>query len=132
MSLDGLFFRGADRVSPRYGTPSVALILQGGVAIVLLLVLGSFPRALDFTTFAILLATSADVLALYRLRRTQADRARPYRAWGYPLVPGLYLGVTLTIAVVMLTSRPVECLISIGMLASGLPFYWAFRRQNRR
>jgi APA family basic amino acid/polyamine antiporter len=130
MSLDGLFFRGADRVSPRFGTPSVALALQCGVAVVLLLVLGSFPSALDFTTFAILLATASDVLALYWLRRTQAGRSRPYRAWGYPVVPGLYLGVTLLIAGVMLMSRPLECLISVGMLASGLPFYWAFRRQN--
>lgn len=130
MSLDGLFFRGADHVSPRFGTPSIALFTQGAVAVALLFVLETFPRALDFTTFAIVLATSADVAALYRLRRTQPERNRPYRAWGYPLVPGLYLAANLGIVTVMLMERPLECLISLGMLASGLPFYWAFRRQN--
>jgi hypothetical protein len=49
---------------------------------------------LDYTTFAIVLATMADTTALYALRRRQPDRHRPYRAWGYPLVPALYqLGV---------------------------------------
>lgn len=130
MSLDGLFFRGADQVSPRFGTPSIALLIQGIVACLLLLVLGSFPRALDFTTFAIVLAAAADALALYRLRRTQAARPRPYRVWGYPFVPGLYLVSNLAIAVVLVGARPIESLISLGMLAGGVPFYWLFRRRN--
>ena len=48
------------------------------------MVLQSFPSVLDYTTFAIVLATMADIIALYMLRRRQPDRPRPYRAWGYP------------------------------------------------
>jgi APA family basic amino acid/polyamine antiporter len=128
LAIDGLFFPGVDRVHARYRTPSAAIVMQGGVAIVLLLLLRSFPRALDFTTFAILLATMADMLALYRLRRTQPERERPYRAWGYPVVPGLYLIATAAIALAMLWGRPFECAASVGMLLLGLPFYWYFAR----
>jgi APA family basic amino acid/polyamine antiporter len=130
MSLDGLFFRGAEHVHTRYRTPSGAILLQGLAAVALLLVLRSFPSALDFTTFAVILATSADVVALYLLRRRQPDRLRPYRAWGYPVVPGLYLLANLGIAGVMIWGRPLECAIGLGMLLAGLPFYVLFIRRN--
>jgi basic amino acid/polyamine antiporter, APA family len=131
MSLDGLFIGGADRVHSSFRTPSTAIGIQGIVAIGLLLVLRSFPAALGFTVFAIVLATVADVLALYRLRAKEPDRPRPYRAWGYPWVPGLYLVANLGIGVAMLVGSPVECLMGIGMLAAGLPFY-AFFVAGRR
>ena len=130
MSLDGLFFRGADYVHARYRTPTGSILLQGIVSVVLLLVLRSFPSALDFTTFAVVLATSADVVALYLLRWRQPERPRPYRAWGYPLVPGLYLAANLAIAGAMIDGRPRECAISLGMLLAGLPFYWFFIRHG--
>lgn len=128
MALDGLFFGGVDRVHDGYRTPGVAIAVQGAVAVGLLLVLRSFPAALDFTVFAILIATMADVAALYRLRITQPDRPRPYRAWGYPLVPGLYLLANGAIALAMLIGAPFESAVSLAMLALGLPFYAAFQR----
>jgi APA family basic amino acid/polyamine antiporter len=132
MALDGLFFRGVDRVHAGFRTPAVAITVQGAVSIALLLVLRSFPSALDFTVFAILLATMADIAALYRLRVSQPERERPYRAWGYPWVPGLYLLATAGIAAAMLIGSPFECAISVAMLVSGLPFYWLFVRGQRR
>ncbi len=131
MALDGLFFRGGDRTHPDYRTPSVAIAIQAATASAILLLLGSFERALNSTTFAILLATIADVAALYRLRRTQPDRARPYRAWGYPWVPALYCAASAFVAGVLLWERPWECLLGLGLLAAGLPFYLAFRRSRR-
>ncbi len=132
MSLDGLFLRGSAQVHERFGTPGRAIVVQGLASIVLLGLLENFPRALDFTTFAILLASLADMGALVRLRRTQPDRPRPYRAWGYPVVPLLYAGVIASIGVVMLQERTFECAIAILGLAAGLPFYWLLdaRRRN--
>jgi APA family basic amino acid/polyamine antiporter len=130
MALDGLFFRGADRAHPDFRTPSMAIVVQAGTASVILLLLGTFERALDSTTFAILLATMADVAALYRLRRSQPDRARPYRAWGYPWVPALYCVASAFVAGVLLGERPFECLLGLGLLAAGLPFYLAFTRRS--
>ena len=130
MALDGLFFRGVDRVHARYRTPSVAIAVQAAVSVALLLLLRGFPSALDFTVFAILLATSADVLALYRLRRTRPDHPRPYRAWGHPWVPGAYLLVNGAIAGAMLLGSPFECAVSLAFLASGVPFYRVFARTH--
>ncbi|MFP6641249.1 MAG: amino acid permease [Myxococcota bacterium] len=126
MALDGLFFGGTGKVHPTFGTPTVAIAVQAGVAVGLLLVLKNFPDVLGFTVFAVVLATMADVLALYRLRVTQPDRVRPYRAWGYPWVPGLYLLCNATIGLAMLWGSPFECLVGLAMLAAGIPFYFLF------
>jgi APA family basic amino acid/polyamine antiporter len=133
MALDGLFFRGVDRSHRRFDTPHVAIALQGVAAVVVLLLLEGFPNslfasALDYTTFAILLATIADTAALYRLRRKRPELPRPYRAWGYPLLPALYIGVCAGVAGILLWGRPDECGISLAMAGSGLPFYAWFRR----
>ncbi len=131
MALDGLFFRGMDEVHVVHRTPSVAIAVQAVASVALLLVLRSFPSALDYTVFAIVLATMADVTALYALRRRQRLRPRPYRAWGYPWVPALYLVANGAIAVSMLLGRPRECAIGLAVLATGLPFYAWFARRSR-
>jgi APA family basic amino acid/polyamine antiporter len=129
MAIDGRFFGGVDRVHEVYRTPHVALWAQAGVAIAILLVLQSFPRVLDYTTFAIVVATIADTTALYALRRRRPDLPRPYRAWGYPVVPALYLVANAGIALAMLRERPVECLTGLAVVATGVPFYLRFTRR---
>jgi APA family basic amino acid/polyamine antiporter len=133
MALDRLFFPGVDQVSHSFATPGRAIVVQGAVSVVLLLFFPSFASAVDFTIFAILLATMADVAALYRLRRTQPDRPRPYRAWGYPVVPALYLAATAAIAGSLLLGSPFESGVGLLLLAAGLPFYlWFARRAPER
>jgi APA family basic amino acid/polyamine antiporter len=128
MALDGLFFRGVDRVHAVRETPYVAIWLQAGVAAVLLLVLRRFPSVLDFTTFAIVVATIADTLALFALRRSQPHRPRPYRAWGYPWLPALYVLANAAVAFAMLRGQPQETLACLVVIASALPFYLGFAR----
>lgn len=129
MALDGLFVGGAHEVHPEYRTPHRAIVVQAGVAVVLLLVLRRFPSVLDYTTFAIVLATMADTAVLYRLRRVRPDLPRPYRAWGYPLVPAAYLVANAGVAAAMLVGRPFECAIGLAVLLAGWPFYvWLKRR----
>jgi APA family basic amino acid/polyamine antiporter len=130
MALDGLFFRGVDRAHARFRTPSVAIVFQAVTASAILGVLETFSRALDATTFAILLATMADVAALYRLRITQPDRVRPYRAWGHPWIPALYLLANAAVAGLLLVERPFECAVGLGLLVLGLPFYQLFRARQ--
>ena len=128
MALDGLFFAGVDRVHAANQTPHVAIVAQALTAIALVVVLERFPSVLDYTTFAIVLATMADTTALYALRRRQPQRQRPYRAWGYPLVPALYLLANGAIALAMLAGRPLECAVALAVAATGLPFYRWFAR----
>jgi APA family basic amino acid/polyamine antiporter len=129
MALDGLFFRGVDRAHDRFHTPAVAIGVQAVTASAILLGLETFERALSYTTFAILLATIADVAALYRLRRIRPERPRPYRAHGYPWVPALYLLANAGVAAALLRGRPSECAAGLLLLALGLPFYGFFRRR---
>jgi len=131
MALDGRFLRGVDRVHLIYHTPHIAIVVQGVAAIAVLLVLRSFPRILDFTTFGIVLATMADTVALYALRLRQPAMHRPYRAWGYPAVPALYLVVNAAIAMAMLYGNPRESGICLLVIASGIPAYRFFSRQSR-
>jgi APA family basic amino acid/polyamine antiporter len=129
MALDGLFFGGVDRVHRANQTPHGAIVAQAATAVALILVLQSFPSVLDYTTFAIVLATMADTTALYALRWRRPERPRPYRAWGYPLVPALYLLANAGIATAMLALRPLECAIALAVAATGLPFYAWFARR---
>lgn len=129
MALDDRFFRGVEGVHATHGTPHVAVVAQAATAIALILALERFPSILDYTTFAIVLATMADTCALYQLRRTRPGLRRPYRAWGYPVVPALYLVANLGIAVAMISGRPLECAIAVGVLLTGLPFYVVFGRR---
>jgi APA family basic amino acid/polyamine antiporter len=132
MALDGLFVRGVDRVHDGYRTPGVAIAVQAGVSIGLVLFLETFPNALSFTVFGILLATSADTLALFLLRARQPERPRPYRAWGYPWVPAIYLVANLAIAGALLQGSPREAGATLGLLAAGALVYVAFSRRASR
>jgi APA family basic amino acid/polyamine antiporter len=131
MAVDGLFFRAAARVSRRTQTPWIAVVVQAGMATVLVLVFDEFPRVLDYTTFAIVLATLADTSALYVLRAREPGRPRPYRAAGYPWVPALYILANLAIAFSMVRTRPVECLTSVAVLLAGAPVYWVFASRSK-
>ncbi len=132
MALDGLFVGAAERVHSRYGTPHRAIVIQAAVAVVLILILGTYPSILDYTTFAIVLATIADTAALYTLRRTRPHAPRPYRAWGYPYLPALYVIANVMIAMTMMIERTVECALGLMILASAAPFYLLFDAQRRR
>ncbi len=128
MAIDGLFFRSVQGVHERYRTPHIAIGVQAVTAIALIVLLRRFPSVLDYTTFAIVLATIADTAALYQLRRRHPRRPRPYRAWGYPFVPALYLAANAAIAIAMLIGRPIECAAALAVTATALPAYAFFVR----
>jgi APA family basic amino acid/polyamine antiporter len=132
MALDGFFFSGTDRVHDRLQTPHVAILAQALTASLLVLALRRFPSLLDYTTFAILLAAMASTSALYVLRRRRPELTRPYRAWGYPVVPGAYIAANAAIAFALLRGRPLECAAALAVTATGLPFLWLFSRRERR
>ena len=132
MALDGWVGGGVDRIHEGYRTPSVAIIVQAAVAIGLVVFLETFPKALNFTVFGIILATSADTVALFVLRIRQPDRIRTYRTWGYPWVPGIYLAVNLAIGMAMVVGSPEETLTTLVLLAFGLLVYFGLIRNASR
>ncbi len=130
MARDGLFFRACGEVHPRFHTPVAALVLQGLWSCVLALS-GSYDALLTYVTFASLSFNALTVIGLFRLRRTQPDADRPYRVWGYPFVPALYLAGAGFFLVYIFVGAPRESLVGLVIVALGVPAYFAFARANR-
>jgi len=132
MASDGLFFRSAAKLNGAR-TPYIAVLGQAVVATMLVVAFRadseSLGRVLNYTTFAIVLATIGDTTALYVLRLREPERPRPYRAAGYPIVPLLYILANVAIVVSLLIEKPVECFTSVGVLLSGAPIDVLFARR---
>ena len=120
MSRDGLFFRVAGRVDPVRQTPRGALVLQGVWSGVLALP-GSYDRLLTYVTFASLAFNALTVVGLFVLRRTRPDAAAPYRTWGYPLTPALYLARRGVLPPLHLPRRPAGRVRGDGARRARLP-----------
>jgi len=127
MARDGLFFAPAARVHPRFRTPNVALWLQGAWACLLCLS-GSYDQLFTYAMFAALGMYAAAATALFRLRSAQPHLARPYRAWGYPVVPAAFLLSILLVMVATLIERPQESMIGILITIAGVPVFYVWRR----
>ena len=140
MARDGLFFRGAERLDPRRGTPVRGLQYQALWSIVLILTgsLGArgaqlYSDLLTFTSFASLLFNALTVTGLFVLRKKRADLPRPYKVLGYPLVPLLYLVIALFFLIFMALGDPRNSGFGLLVILSGVPFYlyWRSRRAFR-
>jgi basic amino acid/polyamine antiporter, APA family len=114
----GLFSR-----KSRHGVPAVAIIFQLMVSSLLLLT-QSFEAVLDFIQFSLTFCSFFTVLGVIKMRITHPNMARPYRAWGYPVTPLIFLAVTLFVMYYLIVSRPLESLASFGMMVSGLLLYF--------
>jgi basic amino acid/polyamine antiporter, APA family len=130
MARDGLFFRSAAGVHPRYRTPATALLLQALVASALTLS-GTYSDLLTLSAFASLAFNVLTVVGLFVLRRRQPGLQRPYRVWAYPVVPLLYLAIALFFLVYMPVADPRNTGLGLLLTATGLPAYFLWRRFRR-
>jgi APA family basic amino acid/polyamine antiporter len=129
MAADGLFFKAAAAVHPVYRTPHIAIIATCAWSALLTLT-GTYEQLFTYVTFASVLFGVAGGLAIFRLRETRPDVDRPYRTWGYPVVPAIFvLGLGLLV-VSTLVERPVQSLLGLGLVALGLPAYRYWRRKG--
>ena len=130
MAKDGVFFRRCGELHPRFQTPVAALVLQGVWSCVLALS-GSYDALLTYVTFASLAFNALTVIGLFALRRSRPDAERPYRVWGYPLVPAIYLAGAGFFLLYIFVGAPREALFGLVIVALGVPAYFAFRRASR-
>lgn len=126
MANDGLFFKSWARLHPRYGTPGIAMVGQSLWACVLLLS-GTFAELLNFVVFVMLIFSAFTGAAVFRLRKSQPELPRPYRVWGYPYIPALFVTLCLGIALSNLIQQPTHAAWGIGVLLTGLPAYRFWR-----
>ena len=129
MAQDGYFFAWVGRIS-RFQTPAASLALQGAWSI-LLLASGRFEdiiKMVIFTEWILYGLTTASVLVL---RRTRPEMPRPYRVWGYPLVPIVFVLVSGALLYATLQESPRESGMGLGLIALGLPFYYYWKRREK-
>jgi len=129
MARDGLFFAKAGRLN-RSAVPGAALVVQAVWASLLCLT-GTYGNLLDYVVFAVLIFYILTVAGLFILRRTRPDAERPYRAFGYPVVPALYILAAAAIAVDLLILKPAYTWPGLGLVLLGLPVYFAWTRGRR-
>ena len=108
------------------GGPTIAILFQAAVATLMLLT-QSFEAVLEFIQFSLLTCLFLAVLGVIKLRITRPDLPRPYRAWGYPVTPLIFLSVTAFMMYYLITERPMQSLLGVLMMASGLALYYLSR-----
>src|ERR1022692_2595821 len=131
MARDGLFFRALGMLSPRTHVPVRAILAQAFWASILALS-GSYDTLTDSVIFALWLFYGLSAGSLFVFRKTMPDVPRPYRAFGYPLVPSVFLLVTAALLANTFFAAPKEALLGVGFLVAGLPFYWYWSRRAPR
>ncbi|HUN73294.1 MAG TPA: amino acid permease [Steroidobacteraceae bacterium] len=131
MARDGLFFKGAGTLHPRYQTPTFALKLQAAWSCALCLS-GTYSQLLDYVIFAALLFYLLTGVSVFALRRKRPQLERPVRVPGYPWLPALYVLLTATIAIDLLVVKPRYTWPGLLIVALGVPVYYAWRRATRR
>jgi APA family basic amino acid/polyamine antiporter len=130
MARDGVFFQSLARVSRKTAVPVISLVVQGVWAAILALS-GSFDQLTDLAIFAFWLFYGMVAAAVFVFRWREPNAPRPYRTWGYPVVPGLFVLVTIVLIIFTIKDALEKSLIGLGLIALGLPVYWYFSRQNR-
>jgi len=127
MARDGLFFGFAARIHPTFRTPGRALLFQACLGSLFALS-GTYVELFSLVIFAEWIFYGLTVAALFRLRQQEPDLERPYRSWGYPWAPALFLIGALALTVNLWIERPVRSTIGLLLILSGLVFYRRWRK----
>ena len=129
MSRDGLFFKGVGKLSAKSGVPVNSLWVQWAWTCLLCLS-GSYGQLLDYVIFAVLIFYILTIVGLFVLRRTRPDAPRPYKAFGYPVLPALYIVMASWISVVLLRYKPQYTWPGLILVLLGVPVYLVWKRQG--
>jgi basic amino acid/polyamine antiporter, APA family len=131
MARDQLFFERAGRLHPEYRTPVFGLIAQAVWASVLC-ISGTYGQLLDYVIFAALVFYFLTTVALFRLRRLRPDLPRPVKAFGYPVLPAIYLLSVGALMVILLFEKPLYTWPGLLIVATGIPVYLIWRGRSPR
>jgi APA family basic amino acid/polyamine antiporter len=129
MAKDRLFFKRIGEIHGRFHTPAFSIVLQG-VWAALLTLTGKFEQLFTYVIFASWLYYAMAVSAVIVLRRKRPDAPRPYKTWGYPVVPVLFVAIALWFVYNTLTTDPRDSLMGLFLVLLGLPAYFYWRRRG--
>jgi APA family basic amino acid/polyamine antiporter len=123
MAYDGIFWAPFKQLHPFYNTPHLSILIQMLLAS-LLVFIGTFTQLLSYVVFTMLLTSVATGIAHIVLRQRNPALQRPYRTWGYPVIPLVFIGFYMVIAIQIAYARPLTSIVGLCIALSGLPFYF--------
>jgi APA family basic amino acid/polyamine antiporter len=129
MARDGLMFRFIGAVHPRWLTPANSLLVQAVISIALTLT-GKYDWLYTYVVFAEFVFYALMCGAVVRLRTRRPDMPRPYRAWGYPVTPVLFIGFSIWLVANTIREDPIDSAVAAGLILVGLPLYFYFRQRK--
>ncbi|HEV8429383.1 MAG TPA: amino acid permease [Pyrinomonadaceae bacterium] len=131
LAKDGLIVKSLAHVSPRTHVPIRALVVQCFWACVVALS-GEYDTLTDYAIFALTLFYALVAASIFIFRRREPDAERPYRTWGYPVVPVLFLIVSVALILMTIRNSPRQSAIGLGLILLGVPVYWllSIRKQT--
>ena len=130
MSRDGYFFSALGQVHPRFHTPSAALLVQASLGIILLLLGGSFRQFFSLTIFSEWLFYMLTASTIFVFRRRDPDAPRPYRVWGYPVVPLLFVVASGVLLYYTFADNVRNSALGCLVILAGIPVFYAFARRR--
>jgi APA family basic amino acid/polyamine antiporter len=128
---DGLFFRQFADIHPHFKSPSTSLVVQGLLSTVLLIFLSKFKQFFELAVFAEWLFYMLTATTIFVYRRRMPDAVRPYKVWGYPLLPGIFVVCAAAVLVSSYAGNLQGSLLGTGLILLGLPVMWFVRRKPR-
>lgn len=130
MARDGLFFKSAKNCHPRFKTPHTSLIIQGLWASALVLT-GTFDQLTDMLIFASFIFYGAGALGVFVLRKSMKDVHRPYKIFGYPIVPGIFVLFCILLVIITIVQNPRDAGIGLALIFAGVPFAIFWRKKQK-
>lgn len=131
MSRAGLFFKSLGNIHPRFETPVASLLVQGGWSSVLVFT-GTYDQLITYIVFASWVFYAMSCAGVLLLRRRTPDAVRPYRTWGYPVTPVVFMLFAAALGLSTIVESPADAAIGALMILSGVPAYWWWKKQKSK
>jgi APA family basic amino acid/polyamine antiporter len=130
MASDGLFFKGIATVHPKFKTPVNAIILQSVWAILLLLFWGTVENLITYTVSVEWIFFTLAAAGIYIFRRRLKDKERPYKTFGYPVTPAIFIGINIWFVINIMINKPLHMAVGFIFLLLGVPVFLYFRKKQ--
>jgi APA family basic amino acid/polyamine antiporter len=131
VARDGYFFSALAEAHPKFHTPSAAIVVQAGMAVLLLLFAGSFRELFSLTIFAEWLFYMVAASTVFIFRRKEPDAPRPFKTWGYPVVPALFVAASAVLLYYTFTADLRNSAAGVLLILTGVPVFYFFKARRK-
>jgi len=130
MAKDKVFFRKIAEIHPQYLTPAFAIIFQSLWAILLILFWGTFENLISYVVFTDAIFFALAAVGVFVLRKKMPNAERPYRTFGYPITPIIFIAIEVWFVLTIVSEKPLQSLVGLGFLLLGVPVYYFWKRKS--